>query len=127
MQTTTDLFTSLKIRIMAEPTLIQVFGANATQTATTITITKADLVGLTASANNTAEALLTGILKTAAVNLTETNRDSNIDQSVIVDLSQTPSFTTRINGSTTETYIRNTISVELDKAYGTVEIDPDDY
>lgn len=110
-----------------EPTLTQVFGAGATQDATTITITKANLVGLTASANNTAEALLTGILKTAAVNLTDANRDLNIDQSVVIDLSQTPSFTTRINGNTTETYIRNTISVELDKAYGTVEIDPDDY
>jgi hypothetical protein len=112
---------------MAEPTLIQVFGANAVQDATTITITKADLVGLTPSANNTAEALLTGILKTAAVNLTDANREANIDQSVFVDLSQTPSFTTRVNGNTTETYIRNTISVELDKAYGVNEIDPDDY
>lgn len=112
---------------MAEPTLQQVFGANALQDATTLTITKADLVGLTADANNTAEALLTGILKTAAVNLTDTNRDSNIDQSVVVDLSQIPTFTTRINGNSTDTYIRNTISVELDKAYGTVDIDPDDY
>lgn len=112
---------------MAEPTLTDVFGAGATQDATTITIVKADLPGLTASSSNTAEALLTGILKRAAVNLTDTNRDANIDQSVFVDLTQTPSFTTRINGNTTETYIRNTISVELDKAYGTVEIDPDDY
>ncbi|MBE9050651.1 hypothetical protein IQ243_09535 [Nostocales cyanobacterium LEGE 11386] len=42
---------------MAEPTIAQVFGDNATQDTNTITITKADLVstGLTASANNTAE------------------------------------------------------------------------
>ena len=42
---------------MPEPTLTQVFGANATQSAANITIAKSDLatVGLTASANNTAE------------------------------------------------------------------------
>ncbi|MEJ1932389.1 hypothetical protein WDZ92_19305 [Nostoc sp. NIES-2111] len=110
-----------------EPTLEQVFGAGTTQDATSITIPKSNLPGLTASSSNSAESLLTGILKRTSVNLTETNRDSNINQSVIVDLSATPSFTTRTNGNTTETYIRNTISVELDKAYGTVEIDPDDY
>ncbi|BAT53774.1 hypothetical protein NOS3756_27370 [Nostoc sp. NIES-3756] len=110
-----------------ELTLEQVFGAGTTQDATSITILKANLPGLTAAANNTAESILTGILKRGAVNLTETNRESNINQSVVVDMSATPSFTTRTNGNTTETYIRNTISVELDKAYGTVEIDPDDY
>jgi hypothetical protein len=127
MQTTTDLFTSPKIRKMAEPTLEEVFGTGTTQDATSITILKANLPGLTAIANNTGESLFTGILKRGAVNLTDTNRETNIDQSVFVDLSLTPSFTTRTNGNTTETYIRNTISVELDKAYGTVEIDPDDY
>ncbi len=49
---------------MAEPTLQQVFGANVTQDANTITISKADLasVGLTASANNRGEQLFTAIL-----------------------------------------------------------------
>lgn len=112
---------------MSEPSLTDVFGTGATQDATTLTILKASLPGLTASANNTGEALLTGILKRAAANLSETNRDTNIDQSVAVDLSQTPSFTTRTDGTTTNVYIRNTITVELDKVYGTVEIDPDDY
>ncbi len=110
-----------------EPTLEQVFGVGTTQDATSITILKSNLPGLTASTSNSAESLLTGILKRASVNLTGTNRDSNINQSVVVDMSNTPSFTTRTNNNTTETYIRNTISVELDKAYGTVEIDPDDY
>lgn len=110
-----------------EPTLEQVFGAGTTQDATSITILKSNLPGLTASANNSAESLLTGILKRGSVNLTDTNRDSNIDQSVVIDLSATPSFTTRTSGNTTNTYIRNTITVELDKLYGTTEIDPDDY
>ncbi|MBC1242280.1 hypothetical protein GNE10_35350, partial [Nostoc sp. 2RC] len=58
---------------MAEPTLTQVFGANATQDATTITITKADLtgVGLTAASENTAESLFTAIVLKAQTALTE--------------------------------------------------------
>ena len=65
---------------MAEPTLVEVFGAGATQTATTITIAKADLAGLTPSATNTAEALFAGIYKKAAVNLNQTNYGTNVDQ-----------------------------------------------
>lgn len=40
---------------MAEPSLTEVFGPGATQTATTLTITKADLPGLTAAIDNRAE------------------------------------------------------------------------
>ncbi|MBD2360044.1 hypothetical protein H6G36_02320 [Anabaena minutissima FACHB-250] len=114
---------------MPEPTLTAVFGANAVQDISTLTISKTDLVavGLTAAANNSAEALLTAIVKLASGTLSEENRDSNIDQSVAVVQSTIPSFTSRINGTTTETYIRDTFSVELDKAYTATAIDPDDY
>ncbi|QLE55660.1 hypothetical protein [Nostoc sp. TCL26-01] len=114
---------------MAEPTLIEVFGTGATQDATTLTIQKSALatVGLTVAATNKPEALLTAIVKLGAVSLTSTNRDSNIDQSITIDADNTPSFTTRINGTTTATYIRDTISIELDKPYSSTGIDPDDY
>ena len=61
---------------MSEPTLTEVFGANATQTSTTITISKADLasVGLVAASNNTAESLLVAILLKAESVLSEPNR-----------------------------------------------------
>ena len=61
---------------MAEPTLVSVFGPNATQNATDIVIKKADLVaaGLTPGATNTAESLLASIFIFAANNLTEANR-----------------------------------------------------
>lgn len=111
---------------MAEPTLIQVFGANATQDATTLTISKADLVsiGLTPSANNTAESLLLAIVLKFKVILTDTARDTNADQSVAVVEGFSPSITTRNN----TTYLRNTISVEVDKILtGANVIDPDDY
>jgi hypothetical protein len=114
---------------MAEPTLTDIFGTGALQDATTLTIQKSALqaVGLTVSANNKAEALLSAILKLAAVTLTSDSRDNNIDQSILVDTGNTPSFTTRTSGTTTNTYIRDTITVELDKLYSSTGIDPDDY
>jgi hypothetical protein len=72
---------------MAEPTITAVFGAGASQTATTITITKSDLVstGLTASASNTAESLLAAIVLKAKEALTQTAFTTNIDQSITVE------------------------------------------
>lgn len=111
---------------MAEPTLAQVFGANASQTSTDLVIKKSDLaaVGLTASANNTAESLFLAINLNAKEGLTEDNRDTNIDQSVALTDGFSPSITTRNNAI----YLRNTISVEVDKPLaGADVIDPDDY
>lgn len=47
---------------MIDLTFQQIFGANATQTAATITIQKADLTILTATANNGGEQLLIALL-----------------------------------------------------------------
>ena len=44
---------------MAEKTLQEVFGAGATQTLTTITISKNDLANLVATSNNNADSLIT--------------------------------------------------------------------
>ncbi|MEH2243387.1 hypothetical protein [Nostoc sp.] len=63
---------------MSEPTLQEVFGADAVQTATTITITKANLPRLTPGANNTAESLLTGIILQS-----QTTKVFNVDPSSI--------------------------------------------
>ncbi|QLE59269.1 hypothetical protein [Nostoc sp. TCL26-01] len=114
---------------MAQPTLTDIFGQGATQNGTTLTILKSDLVdaGLTVNSSNSAESLLVAILKKASASLTSENRDSSIDQSVYVDVENQPSFATRINGNTTARYIRDTITIELDKAYNDTGIDPDDY
>lgn len=71
---------------MPEPTLINVFGTGASQTATTLTIDKAALaaVGLTASANNTAESLLAAVILQAQSELTQTKFGTNPDQSVYI-------------------------------------------
>lgn len=109
---------------MAEPTLQQVFGANATQTATTLTITKADLsaVGLTQNANNTAESLFVGLLLLAKSYLTDASLNSNPDQSIsIVD-----SFDSLVTRGTNQ-YRQKTYSVNLQKLDAASGIDPDDY
>jgi hypothetical protein len=111
---------------MAERTLVEVFGTNATQTSTDLVIKKSDLVsaGLTPSASNTAESLLIAIILKFKAVLTDTARDTNIDQSVAVVDGYSPSITTRNNAI----YLRNTISVEVDKLLtGADVIDPDDY
>lgn len=71
---------------MAEPTLADVFGANASQSSTTLTISKADLAaaGLTASSDNKAESLLAALILLAKDALTATNFAANSDQSITI-------------------------------------------
>lgn len=113
---------------MAEPTITQIFGANATQTSTTITITKNDLVAvsLTPSATNTAEALLAAILLKARAYLTQSAFDSNTDQSIVIapgfdSIVQRDDGTGNVIG-----YRQNQLNVNLHKL-DAGEIDPDDY
>ncbi len=110
---------------MAEPTLQQIFGTNSTQTATELVISKADLTGLTASANNSAESLFVAILLKAKSFLTTANYDLNIDQSVTV---VTPDFNaqslvTRNNIQ----YRQYSETVNLYKVDSSSAIDPDDF
>jgi len=69
---------------MAVTTLQQIFGASATQTATTVTITKADLAstGFTPSANNTADSILAAIVAFAETNIPDANVSSNTGQTI---------------------------------------------
>lgn len=113
---------------MAEPTIIQVFGAGATQSGSTLTIAKADLVstGLTVSAANTAESLLAAILFKAKDYLTQANYDLNLDQSITI----APGFNAIVqrddgNGSLVE-YRQNQFNVSLHKL-DSDSLDPDDY
>lgn len=109
---------------MAEPTLLTVFGSSATQSATELIISKADLVavGLTASATNTPESLLAAIIALAKLTLTELSFDSNMDQSIAI-VDGTDSLVTR--GTTT--YRRSTRTIEFYKVDNSGTFDPDDY
>jgi hypothetical protein len=109
---------------MAEPTLQQIFGANATQTATTITITKADLPRLTPSSTNTPESLLTGILLKAQDGLPQSTFDTDIDQSIYIALGY-PGFVFR--GTDNDSYRVDQLTVNLAKPDTAATIDPDDY
>lgn len=112
---------------MAEPTLTQIFGAGATQTATTLSIAKADLaaVNLTASATNTAESLFVALLLMAKNNLTPAAQETNPDQSITVAQADF-NFQTLIERNN-QTYRQSTYSVNLQKLDTGNTIDPDDY
>ncbi|MGB3422697.1 MAG: hypothetical protein WBA52_20140 [Dolichospermum sp.] len=110
---------------MPKPTLIEVFGTNATQTATSFTISKNDLisVGLTASATNSAEALLAAIILKAKAYLTEANFEANIDQATTIG---TGFKSTTVRGNNTQ-YITDQLTVTLAKIDPLSPLDPDDY
>lgn len=112
---------------MPEPTLTQIFGAGATQTATTLSIAKADLaaVGLTASATNTAESLFVALLLMAKNTLTPAAQETNPDQSITVAQADF-NFQTLIERNN-QTYRQSTYSVNLQKLDTGNVIDPDDY
>jgi hypothetical protein len=109
---------------MAEPTLQQVLGANATQTADEIVISKADLgtTGLIASANNKPESLLTAIVLKAMGTLTTANQDANPDQSITFEAGLS-SFTRRNDVD----YRRDQITMNLEKPDADAVINPNDY
>lgn len=117
----------MRTKKMAEPTLTQVFGAGATQTATTLSIAKADLasLGLTASATNTAESLFVALLLQAKAALTPTTLETNLDQSVSVAESDF-NFQTLVTRNN-QTYRQSTYAVNLQKLDTGSIIDPDDY
>lgn len=109
---------------MAEPTLQAIFGAGAIQSLDTLTISKADLVGvgLTASATNSAEALLTAIIKLAGLTLTSENQDLNPDQSITIE----DGFPSIVQRNDTN-YRQNQKTISFQKLDSQAEIDPDDY
>ncbi|MFM5937242.1 MAG: hypothetical protein ACKPGB_32000 [Dolichospermum sp.] len=111
---------------MPQPTLVEVFGTGATQTTTTITISKSALatVGLTASSDNSAEAILAAILLIAKINLTEVAFESNIDQSIVI---ANGFKSTTIRGSNNVQYITDQLTVTLAKVDPLSPLNPNDY
>ena len=97
---------------MAEPTLIQVFGTNATQNGTELVINKSDLaaIGLVPSANNTAESLLVALMLNAATYLNPTTQETNVDVQVTLEKGL-DSFTTRNN----QNYRQYSYTIDMQK------------
>jgi hypothetical protein len=110
---------------MAEPTLQEIFGAGATQTATTVTISKADL-DLTASAANRGEQVFAAMCKKAGVNLTNANFGTNIDQSTNIAAGY-DQLIYRTVGTTPTAYLQNQLTINFAKVQSSAGITPDDY
>ncbi len=110
---------------MAEPTLQEIFGAGATQDATTITILKSDLP-MTAAATNRGEQCFAAIVKKASTNLTSANFATNENQSITI----APGFdslTYRTIGTVQNTLLQTQLNVNFSKIQPTSGVTPDDY
>ncbi|MDZ8095941.1 MAG: hypothetical protein RMZ42_28980 [Nostoc sp. DedQUE05] len=118
---------------MAEPTLVQIFGAGTTRLASGATTPSAGLfipdsalqtAGLSTPSTATAEGHLVAIAVNAKSYLTQPNFDANIDQSLIVT-DGFSSFTTR--GTNNTPYRQDQLTLSLAKIDTNSTIDPDNY
>jgi hypothetical protein len=110
---------------MSEPTLQDIFGANATQTATDIIIKKADLA-LTAAAVNRGEQVFAAIAKQAASTLSAANYTNNIDQSISIVPGFEQIIYRTVNGTQTA-YLQTPLNINFTKGQTSAGITPDDY
>lgn len=122
-----------KIRFMAEPTIVQIFGTGATRLANGATTSSAGLfipdsaltaAGLATPSTATAEGHLVAIAINAKSYLTQANFDGNIDQSIII-ADGFSSFTTR--GTDNTAYRQDQLTLSLAKIDTGASIDPDNY
>jgi hypothetical protein len=110
---------------MAEPTLQEIFGAGATQDATTITILKSDLP-MTAAATNRGEQIFAAICKKASTKLNPTDFATNGNQSINISAGF-DSLTYRTIGTVQETLLVTQLNVNFAKVQTTSGVTPDDY
>lgn len=110
---------------MADYSLTQLFGANATQSSTELIIKKADLVnvGLTPAANNSAESLVVALFLLWQSQLTDTNRllDEANRQIAISDAG------VDIYQGATDQYLRRTLALSLYNQFTVPVLDPDNF
>lgn len=110
---------------MAEPTIQDIFGAGATQSATTITILKSDLP-MTSAATNRGEQVLAAICKKASTTLTSTNFNTNGDQSINI-AAGFDSLVYRTVNSTQQTLLQTQLTFNFAKVQASSGVTPDDY
>jgi hypothetical protein len=110
---------------MPELTLQQIFGNNATQTATELIISKADLitVGLTASSTNTGESNFVALMLLASRHLNEINQSSNPDIQVTI----TDSGVVQLVSRNSQNYKQIIYTIKLQTPDSGLIIDPDNY
>jgi hypothetical protein len=111
---------------MAEPTIQDIFGAGATQTATSITILKADLPTLTASLTNRGEQMFMAILLRARQNLTVAARNLDLDRSVAIEDGFDQVLSRTVDG-TTNNYYQSGITISAQKINTNSALNANDY
>lgn len=96
-----------------------------TQTATDLIIKKSDLTGLTASASNDSEDLLTAILQLAALNATQAAWNSDTDRTIFLDLDNAPQIA--LQGTLSRLIYQAVVSLSLplSGAAKFSDVDPD--
>lgn len=109
---------------MAEITLTQAFGSGATQDDSSLTIPKSILTaqGLTASSSNTAESLVTALIKHLQSVFNPTAQDSNADIQITIE----DSFQSIVTRNNTQ-YRQFSKTINLQIVDTTTTIDPDDF
>jgi hypothetical protein len=110
---------------MAEPTLQEIFGAGATQDATTITILKANLP-MTSALTNRGEQVFAAICKKASTVLTTAAFGTNAEQSINIAAGY-DSLAYRTIGAVTDTLLQTQLTINFAKVQATSGITPDDY
>jgi len=111
---------------MPEPTINDIFGAGATQTATSITILKADLPTLTAAAVNRGDQMFVALILRAQANLTVAARNLDLDRSIAIE----PAFdqvVSRTVGNTTNNYYQSGLTLTAQKINSNSAIVANDY
>lgn len=112
---------------MAELSLTAILGPGASQTSTTVTIAKADLVGLIASASNTGDSLAVAILNLLATAYPVTARAADKDISLIATLSPIPAIEGDFTVSPNIPYIVSTYQIKAYKLFPATAPVPNDY
>ncbi|MBD2571061.1 hypothetical protein [Anabaena lutea] len=110
---------------MPKSTLTEVFGAGATQTATSWTIQKADFPTLEAAISNSGSSLLAALLLRLKTVLTQAAYDADIEKSIYLQSSDFPSILPR--GEQNTPYRIDQITINLSKPDTVTELDPDNY
>ena len=111
--------------IVAEPTLQDIFGAGATQTATTITILKSNLA-MAATATNRGDQIFAAVMKRAAENLTAASFTADPDRSINVAAGFDSLIYRTVNNVQTP-FLQNQLTINFLKLQSSAGITPDDY
>jgi hypothetical protein len=111
---------------MSEPTLQDIFGASATQTASSITIQKADLTGLNPSPTNGAEQIFAALISRSQAALTATNQAANPEQNITV-VAGFDSITYRTVAGISKQFYQRVYNVNLQSPNNPTPIDPNAY